>query len=255
MRRPQPGEFDWGVSFPGHPNAPQTPVTSGRSGPKQLAEEREVNLKSRRKPSRCSRNGSRSAPPRSGVFLFCEKETGAPRFKVPAGEDGRLPIDQAASLLAMHCLVRGQNPKDYMVMVAAEDSRFQGVASRAEALLEASRAIVPPVRLSRREEEVLRGVLQNLSNKEIAARLFLSERTVKFHVSSLLAKFRVQGRVGLMREATNLFGPWGLPAIGSLTFPLLGAQQPSSEPAGRLEGRRPRVEARVVRMPRRRLSA
>jgi DNA-binding NarL/FixJ family response regulator len=35
----------------------------------------------------------------------------------------------------------------------------------------------------------------------IAASLNLSERTVKFHVSSLLTKFRVRGRMELLREA------------------------------------------------------
>jgi hypothetical protein len=33
--------------------------------------------------------------------------------------------------------------------------------------------------------------------------LNLSERTVKFHVSSLLAKFRVRGRLELVREASR----------------------------------------------------
>ena len=37
----------------------------------------------------------------------------------------------------------------------------------------------------------------------IAAALNLSERTVKFHVSSLLAKFRVRGRMELVREAAR----------------------------------------------------
>jgi hypothetical protein len=45
--------------------------------------------------------------------------------------------------------------------------------------------------------------MRSLANKEIAASLNLSERTVKFHVSSLLAKFRVRGRMELVREATR----------------------------------------------------
>jgi hypothetical protein len=43
--------------------------------------------------------------------------------------------------------------------------------------------------------------MHSLANKEIAVSLNLSERTVKFHVSSLLAKFRVRGRMELVREA------------------------------------------------------
>jgi hypothetical protein len=45
--------------------------------------------------------------------------------------------------------------------------------------------------------------MRSLANKEIAADLNLSERTVKFHVSSLLAKFRVRGRLELVREASR----------------------------------------------------
>lgn len=57
--------------------------------------------------------------------------------------------------------------------------------------------------LSRRQHEVLASIAQNLSNKEIAARLNVSVRTVKFHVSTLLEKFEVRGRVDLMIEAAE----------------------------------------------------
>jgi DNA-binding NarL/FixJ family response regulator len=52
--------------------------------------------------------------------------------------------------------------------------------------------------LSPREQEVLDAVLQNLSNKEIANKLNISERTVKFHVSHLLEKFAVRRRADLI---------------------------------------------------------
>jgi DNA-binding NarL/FixJ family response regulator len=55
-----------------------------------------------------------------------------------------------------------------------------------------------PRRLSPREREVLECLLENLSNKEIARRLNISERTAKFHVSNLLAKFDVRRRVDLI---------------------------------------------------------
>jgi DNA-binding NarL/FixJ family response regulator len=55
-----------------------------------------------------------------------------------------------------------------------------------------------PAGLSRREREVLQAVLENLSNKEIAGQLNISERTAKFHVSNLLAKFGVQRRADLI---------------------------------------------------------
>ncbi|GAC1703217.1 MAG: response regulator transcription factor [Candidatus Acidiferrum sp.] len=52
--------------------------------------------------------------------------------------------------------------------------------------------------LSRREQEVLDSLLENLSNKEIAGRLNIAERTVKFHVSNLLNKFGVRRRADLI---------------------------------------------------------
>ena len=52
--------------------------------------------------------------------------------------------------------------------------------------------------LSRREQEVLSGLLENLANKEIAGKLNISERTVKFHVSNLLSKFGVRRRADLI---------------------------------------------------------
>jgi DNA-binding NarL/FixJ family response regulator len=55
-----------------------------------------------------------------------------------------------------------------------------------------------PSELSRREQEVLAGLLENLANKEVADRLHISERTVKFHVSNLLAKFGVRRRADLI---------------------------------------------------------
>lgn len=48
--------------------------------------------------------------------------------------------------------------------------------------------------LSPRESEVMDLVAQGLSNREVAARLFLSEKTVKNHVNSLFAKLGVTTR-------------------------------------------------------------
>ena len=52
--------------------------------------------------------------------------------------------------------------------------------------------------LSRRERDVLDALLENLANKEIATKLNISERTVKFHVSNVLAKFGVRRRADLI---------------------------------------------------------
>lgn len=55
-----------------------------------------------------------------------------------------------------------------------------------------------PVELTNRGQEVLIALMENLSNKEIANRLHMSERTVKFHISRLLALYGVHHRGDLI---------------------------------------------------------
>jgi DNA-binding CsgD family transcriptional regulator len=145
-------------------------------------------------------------------YVLCERSSGAVRFRVDADSDGSLPIDKIAGLLAVHCLLRGQSPEDYEVMVVTRKSLLHVVAERTQQLLSAGRALGAGVKVSRREQEVLQGIVQNLANKEIAAKLHVSERTVKFHVSSLLAKFGVTGRVELSREVSLGLMPGIAPA-------------------------------------------
>jgi two-component system, NarL family, response regulator LiaR len=58
-----------------------------------------------------------------------------------------------------------------------------------------------PAALSPREREVLALLVDGLQNKEIAARLVVSERTVKFHVASILTKLDVPNRAAAVRVA------------------------------------------------------
>ena len=63
------------------------------------------------------------------------------------------------------------------------------------------RASVQRPTLSHRERQVLTYVCDGLTNSQIAEQLFLSESTVKSHLSSAFAKFGVRSR----REAAALF--------------------------------------------------
>ncbi len=52
--------------------------------------------------------------------------------------------------------------------------------------------------LTERERQVMAILLRNSSNKEIASSLRISERTAKFHVSNVLAKYGVRRRADLI---------------------------------------------------------
>ena len=58
--------------------------------------------------------------------------------------------------------------------------------------------------LSKREYEVLQEISRGLSNKEIADKLYVSESTVKTHVSNLLVKLNAQRRTQAVRIARQL---------------------------------------------------
>lgn len=55
--------------------------------------------------------------------------------------------------------------------------------------------------LTRREKEVLKLIINECTNAEIADTLFLSLRTVEKHRTSLLQKLRVKNTAGLVKEA------------------------------------------------------
>ena len=75
------------------------------------------------------------------------------------------------------------------------------VASKLLRHVTAPRDHTGPDILSERELEVLALLVDGLTNKEIAARLVVSERTVKFHVASILAKLGVPNRAAAVRVA------------------------------------------------------
>jgi DNA-binding NarL/FixJ family response regulator len=57
------------------------------------------------------------------------------------------------------------------------------------------------IQLTRREKEILQLICDGLNNKEIADRLFISERTVVGHKSNLLSKTNCKSSVGLLSYA------------------------------------------------------
>ncbi len=62
---------------------------------------------------------------------------------------------------------------------------------------------IDELEISKREYEVLKGISLGLSNKEIADKLFISESTIKTHVSNLLLKLDAKRRTQAIQIAKD----------------------------------------------------
>ncbi len=91
---------------------------------------------------------------------------------------------------------------------AAAEGRVHLAPEAAARLMREVRAPESPEALTERETEVLRLVARGHANKQIASSLFVSEKTVKAHVSSILMKLGVQSRTQAALHAvrTGLVG-------------------------------------------------
>ena len=77
---------------------------------------------------------------------------------------------------------------------AAAEGRVHLAPEAAARLMREVRAPDSPEALTDREAEVLRLLARGKANKQIASSLYVSEKTVKAHVSSILMKLGVQSR-------------------------------------------------------------
>lgn len=74
-------------------------------------------------------------------------------------------------------------------------------------------APAPPARkeLTARERDILAELMTGRSNRDIAKRLFISERTVKFHITSIFGKLRAKNRTEAVLKAAQE----GIPGIAA----------------------------------------
>ena len=113
---------------------------------------------------------------------------------IQAGADGYMLKDAGPAALdgAIRAVHRGEP-------LLAPEAAAVVMAKVADAAGPTGRAGAGPVhpeveRLTAREREVLAGLGRGLSNRQLAAELYVSEKTVKTHVSNLLAKLRLADR-------------------------------------------------------------
>jgi DNA-binding NarL/FixJ family response regulator len=110
---------------------------------------------------------------------------------IRAGADGYMLKDAGPAALdgAIRAVHRGEP-------LLAPEAAAVVMAKVAGAPDAAARGSVHPdlERLTAREREVLAGLGRGLSNRQLAAELYVSEKTVKTHVSNVLAKLRLGDR-------------------------------------------------------------
>ncbi len=136
----------------------------------------------------------RECRPKSHVVVLAEQwtaENAVPLLR--HGVKGLLTYSEAVAQLAG--AVEAVAAGGYWVPRAILSSFVSSIIERPAAN---PRPIPARNHVSRREREILDALLENRSNKEIANQLNISERTVKFHVSNILAKYGVQRRSDLI---------------------------------------------------------
>lgn len=82
--------------------------------------------------------------------------------------------------------------------------KYLPVTKTVQAPKEPDQKQVDKLGLSKREYEILQLINEGLSNQQIADKIFVSENTVKKHVSNLFLKLDVQRRTEAIKKAKEL---------------------------------------------------
>jgi NarL family two-component system response regulator YdfI len=124
--------------------------------------------------------GMSAGPP--VLVIFDEPDASAATRAVQAGVRGVLPSDAGAEqiLSALDAVSKG-----LVVLHPVEVGAARAARSEEAQLIEP---------LTPREREVLQMLASGLGNKEIAARMKISEHTAKFHVAQILGKLSASSR-------------------------------------------------------------
>jgi DNA-binding NarL/FixJ family response regulator len=102
------------------------------------------------------------------------------------------------AFLSAYCIKTGSSLETLVILTQVKGEQFESIKTKAMIAVTACQQS-STIKLTRREMEcsTLLVRVPGIANKEIAEKMNLSERTVKFHVSALLAKFQVDKRASL----------------------------------------------------------
>ncbi|HRA60866.1 MAG TPA: response regulator transcription factor, partial [Bacteroidia bacterium] len=95
--------------------------------------------------------------------------------------------------------------KQAIIKVASDQIFFSDVVNNQmmQQLMQTNTNKGDAINLTQREIEVIKLIAQELSNAEIGARLFISERTVETHRKNIFRKTQAKSVLGLVRFATQ----------------------------------------------------
>jgi DNA-binding NarL/FixJ family response regulator len=110
-------------------------------------------------------------------------------------------VDPSKIVETCHAVLRGENLLHQAVLTNPNLARR--VLGEFRSLSEGQVIGEPEVTLSPRELEVLDCLVMGHSNKEIGDALFITEQTVKNHMTSVLRKLAVDDRVAALRYAVS----------------------------------------------------
>lgn len=157
-------------------------------------------------------------PGQNGLDLLREVPTFSPETRIIALSDGEIADDVVE---AMRQGARGfldkQSPVDLLLKCVRKvhsgeiwlNGRLTEAVLHAFGTLQPVSKLDGKTELSRREMEVIQLVIQGYKNKEIGQKLFISEKTVKNHLSAIFNKLGVADRLELTLYAfeRRLFPP------------------------------------------------
>ncbi|WP_435277390.1 response regulator transcription factor [Rhodococcus yananensis] len=124
----------------------------------------------------------------------------APHVLVVTNYDTDAEILRAIEAGASGYLLKDAAPAELFSAIVAAAAGV-GALSPAVASTLMARMRDPGVTLTPRETEVLESVAAGLSNREIARRMFLSEATVKTHLTNAFGKLGVRSRTAAVAQA------------------------------------------------------